>query len=652
MSATQATLVPDSSTYTRIGDPRWLLTIRTFWVVLVGLALAVKIALIPYWQVEISEGASRRAAELAQVGLSDGVYTGFFALEFLLLTAAYLLIGLVVFWRRSNALVPIFIALALALNGLAMPSYYITVIQAPLLQAAAAVTRYLVNVVINTAIFVFPDGKFSIPWMRWLLLGYFVVDAIRIGLLVLLPRVGAAEGAISAAIDILFYLSLVSALAAVWSQVYRYRRASNAVQRQQTKWVVLGVAAAVLVEVITPLLGRQSVIALFATSAVTTSLQLALPLAVAFAILRYRLYDIDLIINRSLVYGLLTLILAAVFLGGAFILQTVLGQERSGSALVVALLIAGGLFNPVRRRVQNVIDRRLYGFRFDLNELKAAQQQTEKTNPGALTGRILGDYQVLDLVGRGGMGEVYRGYGNGQTVAIKILPPDVAETADFRIRFAREAETLAAFDHPNIVKMYASGESDGVYYMALEYVEGRDLSDIIRQNTRLTIDDIRPFVADFAAALDYAHARGLVHRDIKPSNIMIRQKPDGQTQEAVLMDFGVAKIQDARTSITGTSAIGTIDYMAPEQIMAAREVDHRADIYALGVVLYQMLTGELPFKGNPAQVLFAHLYQPAPDPRHVVPELPGTVAEAIMRAMAKQPEDRFQSVGGLAAALD
>jgi serine/threonine-protein kinase len=187
--------------------------------------------------------------------------------------------------------------------------------------------------------------------------------------------------------------------------------------------------------------------------------------------------------------------------------------------------------------------------------------------------------------------------------------------------------------------------------MALEFVDGRELGEIIHQNNHLTLGEIQPFVADFASALDKAHAQGLVHRDIKPSNIMVRRKADGKTQEAVLMDFGVAKIQDARTSITGTGAIGTIDYMAPEQIAAASEVDHRADIYALGVVLFEMLTGEKPYKGSAPQVLFAHLYQPPSDPREVVPELPAKVAETIMKAMAKKPEERFQTVGALAAAL-
>jgi len=202
-----------------------------------------------------------------------------------------------------------------------------------------------------------------------------------------------------------------------------------------------------------------------------------------------------------------------------------------------------------------------------------------------------------------------------------------------------------------VVKMYDSGESDGVYYMAMEFINGRELSALIKERGRLPFEEARPFVQDSASALDYAHRQGLVHRDIKPSNIMLRLKADKETYEAVLMDFGIAKIQDAHTALTGTGAVGTIDYMAPEQIMAAREVDHRADIYALGVVLYEMLTGERPFKGNPGQVLFAHLQQPPPDPRDIREEVPRHVAHAIMKALEKKPEDRWQSAGELAQAL-
>jgi serine/threonine-protein kinase len=345
-----------------------------------------------------------------------------------------------------------------------------------------------------------------------------------------------------------------------------------------------------------------------------------------------------------------TLFLLMFFVGQA-VLSVVLGGNGAGAAVPLSAAVTAVLFNPARARMRNLIDRRVYGFRFDLNELNNAQKTPHVKNPGALTGYTLGAYQVLGVLGKGGMGEVYQGQGTNGTVALKILPDDLASKEEYLKRFEREARALAAFDHPNIVKLYDVGESEGKYYMALEYLEGQELGDLIKAQGALALKNVRPFVQDFAAALDYAHSKGLVHRDIKPSNIMIRRKSDDETHEAVLMDFGIAKIQDASTGITGTGAIGTIEYMAPEQIMAAKEVDHRADIYALGVVLYEMLTGERPFKGSAGQVLFAHLQQPAPDPRDLNDHIPSKAAHAIMKAMAKNPEERFRSVGEFAAAL-
>jgi serine/threonine-protein kinase len=183
----------------------------------------------------------------------------------------------------------------------------------------------------------------------------------------------------------------------------------------------------------------------------------------------------------------------------------------------------------------------------------------------------------------------------------------------------------------------------------MEYVDGENLESVIKRRGRIPLNEIRPLVDEFAAALDYAHQAGFVHRDIKPSNIMLRRDETGF--KPVLMDFGLAKMKDMRTNITGSGAIGTIDYMAPEQIEMSQAVDYRADIYALGVVLYEMLTGEKPFSGNPAQVLFAHLQQPPPDPRKIVDDLPESVVYTVGRALSKDPLNRFKSAGDFARAL-
>jgi serine/threonine protein kinase len=227
---------------------------------------------------------------------------------------------------------------------------------------------------------------------------------------------------------------------------------------------------------------------------------------------------------------------------------------------------------------------------------------------------------------------------------------------EFRMRFEREARLIAGLRHPNIVNVFDFGQSEHDYYMVMEYIDGRELRQAIAEAGPMALNDLSAIVHDLSAALDYAHAQGIVHRDIKPSNVMLQRvtAAGGGTsaQRAILMDFGIARIVGGSDRLTQTGVLGTLDYLAPEQILQAREVDARADIYSLGVMTYEMVTGKLPFQSeNPGQVLFSHLHQPPPDPAFVRRELPVNFSYAIMRALAKDPEDRFQTAGEFAAAL-
>jgi len=275
---------------------------------------------------------------------------------------------------------------------------------------------------------------------------------------------------------------------------------------------------------------------------------------------------------------------------------------------------------------------------------------------GELTGAQLGVYQVLDRIGRGGMSEVYRGRHPRleRTVAIKVLPTSLASEGDFRDRFEREARSIATLRHANIVQVFDFGDEDGLYYMVIEYIDGKDLTHYMQQSGPMPLTAVRPLARDIAGALDYAHAQGLVHRDVKPSNVMLQAVTGsgGSELRAILTDFGIAKIRTGSLGATQTGTLmGTLDYMAPEQIDASGDVDGRVDVYALGVMLYQMLSGELPFKGdNPGAILIAHLQDPIPDPRTLVPDMPEPAATAIMRAMAKNRDDRFSTAGELVGA--
>ena len=217
-------------------------------------------------------------------------------------------------------------------------------------------------------------------------------------------------------------------------------------------------------------------------------------------------------------------------------------------------------------------------------------------------------------------------------------------------RFRREGEVGQRLTHPNIAGVYdiEQDSTTGTLYLVMDYLDGQDLSTVLEQEERLDLATTTRWICDLAMALDVAHADGLVHRDIKPSNVMIVDRDDAK--HAVLMDFGVTKLKNANT-LTGTGAIGTIGYMAPEQILDARTVDIYADIYALGVLTYEMLLGERPFTGGAGQVMFAHIQQPPPDPRDTDSSVPRSIAKAIMMALAKDPSERFSSAGAFADML-
>lgn len=296
---------------------------------------------------------------------------------------------------------------------------------------------------------------------------------------------------------------------------------------------------------------------------------------------------------------------------------------------------------------------------------------------GTLTGSQLGPYQVLEPIGRGGMAEVYKGRHPrlDRTVAIKVLPAKLSggapgsSQAVFAQRFEREARAVASLRHPNIVQVFDFGDVEGTYYMVMEYIRGQDLAGLLRNAGAIELDLMLSILGEICSALDYAHSQGLVHRDVKPSNVLLEdlitasadtnasQKqttiPRPNEVRAVLTDFGIAKIFGADTAATQTGILmGTLDYMSPEQIRSAGHVDHRADIYALGVMAFQMLTGQVPFKAeNPGAVMLAHLQNPPPDPRSLRPTIAENIALAVLRTLQKDPEERFASAGEFMQAI-
>ena len=264
-------------------------------------------------------------------------------------------------------------------------------------------------------------------------------------------------------------------------------------------------------------------------------------------------------------------------------------------------------------------------------------------------GSVVGGYRIDELISRGGMGLVYRAtnVALNRIYALKVLAPGLAEDEQFRQRFKRETRIAASLHHPNIVGIHYAGEHEGLLFFVMDYVTGTDLREILLKHGALEPARAVDLLEQFASALDAAHRRGLVHRDVKPANILITVK-DGE-EHAYLTDFGLAKKFDTASGLTAKgSVVGTVDYMAPEQITGTR-TDARTDIYALGCVFYQMLTGRVPYeRENSVATLFAHVHEPPPPLEGEMIDTYPAFTPVLEQAMAKEPSDRYFSAGDFA----
>ncbi|MFH1626225.1 MAG: serine/threonine-protein kinase [Pseudomonadota bacterium] len=261
-----------------------------------------------------------------------------------------------------------------------------------------------------------------------------------------------------------------------------------------------------------------------------------------------------------------------------------------------------------------------------------------------LAGTTLGNYEIERLLGRGGMGVVYkaRQISLNRVVALKILPPAFSSDPSFVKRFEREAHSIARLNHPHISQIYDIGEEDGVHFFSMEYIKGKTLEDLLKEEGFLDVERAIEIIAQAAEALQFAHEKDVVHRDIKPSNIMI----DSMGRVKV-MDFGLAKVAGGTKLTDAEAIIGTIDYMSPEQANA-KPVDLRTDIWSLGVVFYEILAGSTPFDADSAPALLHKIiYEDPPDIRNLNPDVPTNVSNLVARAMAKERKDRYQSLSEL-----
>jgi len=270
---------------------------------------------------------------------------------------------------------------------------------------------------------------------------------------------------------------------------------------------------------------------------------------------------------------------------------------------------------------------------------------------GLSPGAVFAGYRIDALVGRGGMGVIFRATESRpqRTVALKVVAPEWAADADFRVRFLRESQIAASIEHPHVVPVSRVGEEGGMLFIAMRFIQGRDLAALIAEEGRLDPLRAARVVDQIADALDTAHEQGLVHRDVKPANVLVEHRRRGE--HVYLTDFGLTKSLTTNGRLTGTGmVVGTTDYMAPEQFEGGR-LDARADVYSLGCMLFELLTGRVPFvREGQAARMYAHLTAPPPTVSDLVPGVSPKFDQIIGRALAKSPDDRYPSAGDLGSA--
>ncbi len=267
-----------------------------------------------------------------------------------------------------------------------------------------------------------------------------------------------------------------------------------------------------------------------------------------------------------------------------------------------------------------------------------------------LIGSQLGDYLIEELLGQGGMARVYRAVDPnlGRVAAIKVIDPGVATDPEYTRRFKREAQAVSKLNHPNIVSVYQSGADQGIYYMAMAFIEGVDvdwlIKDYRRENRLMSYDTLLKIVGQIASALDYAHSQGVIHRDVKPGNIMLTAQG-----RAYLTDFGL--VRDMAIPTLG-EIFGSPQYISPEQAINSAKAVPQSDLYSLGVVIYEIVAGRLPFdNASPNDIALMHIQEQPPAPSRFNPNLPRPIEAVILKALAKKVPDRYQSGAELFNAL-
>ncbi len=645
----EASQTPSTVTHTSLKDrPTLRLVLQSIWVAVVLYVIYTLTTGASLYFGGLSSNASI-IQQITRIGMNLFTFSAIDIGSDLYILLGYFGLAMVIFIHRSDDWFAIFLSLMIMTFGIRLTGIAST------LAVGTAVSNLISPIIMmgeaGIVLFgwLYPDGQFIPRWTKYLV-------PILVLTLILIYWPVSPFYLVNIGMPAYLGISMFWYLASIAGMIHRYRSVSNPNQKQQIRWAFTGSMGPLLWFVMfnLPILfiptlqdSTSSAYTIYqiVMRALSIFLFLVFPASLTIVIARYKLFDIDFLINRAIVYGALTVILASIFALVLIVDTAMINYFSSGQhttiGLTISAIAAGALFQPARKALQRFVDRTFYNIKIDYlktpHHIKGINNDTTTQAP-----ILFSKFNNLALIGKGGMAEVYRAEHptTNRTVAIKVLLSNLAEDEQYRKRFQREAQTLAALEHKNIVKIYDFGEENHLYYMVMEYLNGPNLSTLLKQKGKIPFNELMPIMENVADALDHAHQAGLVHRDVKPSNVMMDTTQ--AAPRAVLTDFGIVKLSTSLSNITASAVLGTFDYIAPEQIQAAVDVDGRADIYALGVMTYQMLTGSLPFKRNsPGAVLLAHMTSPAPDAREIVPDLSRHTALAIQKAMAKNPTDRF-----------
>ena len=635
------------------------------WVVVVVASVGLFIFGWPIRLHELISPPADIATGLEEDGLSPSVWAaGMLGSETILMLGCTV-VGFLLYFQRRKEVVIFFTSLALITFGTGILNVLDAVVTSyPQIEFIVRFQKVILWSLLLLVFYIFPTGKFEYRWSIWSYAGWLVFTWSWF----IFPKSphNMTKMAVFATAWV-FWVNFIWLISGVVILLHRSIKSSSSVDRQQTKWVIWGLGGAVifafveeLPSMLNPLLLDHSTpqgieYAIISTLIFSVGV-LLFPIGIAFSIQQKRLWEIDFIINRGLVYAVASLLIVFLLLGIFSLLTSFFTAITSAAfdrfAVLISVVSVILIYSPLKRWIQAVVDRLVFGIQIDYQKTDRSDSKYQMQEYG-WSGRTVGCYEIGKFLHRGKTGIVHQAVDTktGKSVAVKFLHSHLAENPAYRRAFMSEAKTLSSLDHPNVIKFLDYEEENiTTCYIVMEYISAKNLVDKLKDKKQLGLDEANYILSQVASAVDYIHTHGVIHLDIKPHNILLKEdsfSPYGYTP--ILTDFGISRMVENQSPNLPGDVSGTFDYISPEQIYRPNRLDEKADIYSLGVLAYQLVTGQLPYNFNQtAALLLAHIHQPPPNPMVFNPELSAKSTFAILKAMSKDPSQRYEDASGFA----